>query len=384
VTQGAFNVDEVMAVDEAEGLMYFQANGREAGRNVYYRHAYRTGLDGRGLHLLTPEDAEHRCVLSPSRRYLIDTYSRVDLEPRSLLRTARGDLVLKLEISDISCLTAAGWRAPEVFKAKSADGVTDQWGVIYKPFDFDANRKYPIVTRVYPGRQQEGVPREFWPVTAEMSLAQLGCVVVQFGNRGGTFERGAKYRSHGRDEFRDYGLADKKAVIEELARRHPWIDDKRVGIFGGSSGGFMTVSAMLTYPDFFQVGVAMTAPNDPSIYFNMWAERYGGVKRVDNEDGSVSWDCQVEGNLELADRLRGRLLLVYGEQDQLVHPAQLYRMAQAFVTAGKRFDMFVVPGAGHDLGDWEYPYGLVWDYFAEHLIGAKRDGAEALLWELGR
>ena len=376
LTRGAFHVDQVLEVDEDGDVVYFLANGREDGRNVYYRQLYRVGLDGTGLRLLTPEDAEHACVVSPSREYFVDAYSRVDAGTKSVLRNARGMLVMDLEAADLSRLEAAGWQPPEVFVAKSADGVTDQWGVLLKPFDFDPHRRYPIVTKVYPGRQGEFIPRAFFPVSAEQTLAQLGCIVVVFGNRGGTFERGMAYREYGREDFRGYGLADKKVVIEQLCDRYPWIDPERVGMYGGSSGGVMTTSAMLLYPEFFKVGVAMTAPNDPSLYYNLWAERYFGVEQTTDEDGTVRWKSEPEGNLELADRLRGRLLLIYGGADANVHPGHLHRMAQAFLAAGKRFDMFVIPGVDHGLGDWRTPYGLLWDYMAAHLIGDPRPGAD--------
>lgn len=380
VTSGPWTVEEVLGVDGEKKVIYFTACGREKGRNPYYTHLYRVNYDGTGLKLLTPEDAEHQISLAPSRTCFIDNCSRVDQPTRCLLRDMDGRLLIDLETADISKLVEAGWKPPEVFTALSADGVTKQWGVIWKPFDFDPNRKYPIATRVYPGRQDEYIQQAFNPVSAETTMAQLGIVVVRFGNRGGTPKRGLVYREYGREQFRDYGLADKRTVIEQLARRHPWIDIQRTGIFGGSSGGFMTVSAMLVDPGFWKVGVAMSAPNEPNIYYDHWVERYRGVKKVTGEDGAERWEAGAEGNVELADKLQGKLLMIYGAQDDNVHPAHLYRMADALIRAGKRFDMFIVPGADHGLGGWRYLYGMVWDYFAEHLIGdAPRPGVESFV-----
>lgn len=376
ITQGAYNADAICAVDAKDRTLFFEGNGKEPGRNPYYRHIYAVDLDGSEARLLSPEDANHSASFSPSNRYFVDNFSRVDAAPRSVLRRADGSMVLDLETVDLSGFQEAGWRPPEVFTAKGADGATDLWGVLYKPFDFDPSRKYPIVTRVYPGRQGEAIPRSFTPVSAEVILANLGCVVVWFGNRGGTYERGHAYHEFGREAFRDYGLADKSAVIEELGARHSWIDLDRVGIYGGSSGGFMTISAMLVHPDFFKVGVAMTAPNDPSVYYNSWAERYGSLRQVSQGDGSVAWECDADGNLELAGNLRGRLLMIYGEQDDLVHPAHLYRMADALIKAKKRFDMLVIPGGDHGLGGWRYSYRVLWSYFAEHLIGDPPKGVD--------
>lgn len=370
ITRGAFNAEKVVSVDEEKRLLFFLANGREQGRNPYYQHLYRVNLDGSDLRLLTPEDASHECRMCPSLKCFVDNYSRVDLPTRSVLRTEEGNLLMDLESSDVSKLRKAGWKPPEIFKAKAADRLTDLWGVMYKPFDFDPKNKYPLVTRVYPGRFDESFPIHFAPFHFEQYLANLGCVVVWFGNRGGSRLRGVEYREYGRSEFRDYGLADKKVVIEQLADRHDFIAIERVGIYGGSSGGFMAITAMLTYPDLFKVGVARTAPNDPNQYYNEWVERYTDISQTRNPDGSVKWDVKVPTNIELADRLKGHLLMMYGGMDEIVHLGGLFRMANAFIKAGKHFDMFIIPDAGHDLGDWYYSHEVMWKYFAEHLIEA--------------
>ncbi len=381
VTEGPWMVDEVAGFGDDGEIVFFTGMGRESGRNPYNRHLYRVALDGGQPRLLTPEDAEHRCHLAPSGDYFTDSYSRVEQPTRTVLRNADGALILELDHADTSSLMDAGWKPPEVFHVPGADGKTEQWGVMWKPFDFDPTRRYPLVTFVYPGRQGEYIPRTFWPVNMETSVAQLGCIVVRFGNRGGTWERGSAYREFGRDDFRGYGLPDKKAVIEALGARHPWIDVDRVGIFGGSSGGFMAVSAMLLYPEFFKVGVAMTAPNDPMLYSNEWVERYAGVTQVGTESGAVSWQASAEGNLDIAENLQGHLLMINGSMDDLVPLSHLFRQADAFIRAGKRFDMFVVPGAGHDLGGWRYCYGLMLDYFGTHLLGEPRNAVSGLFYQ---
>lgn len=369
VTSGEFNAARIAAADAEQRVLYFTGNGREEGRNPYYEHLYRVGLDGSDLRLLTPEDAHHKVTMSPTRKFFVDNFSRVDAPTRAVVRNSDGNLVLELETADASKLIGAGWRPPEIFVAKADDGKTDLWGVMYKPFDFDPEKKYPLITRGYPGRQDEFIPKEFQPIEVETGMAQLGFIIVRFGNRGGCPHRGLEYRSFGRYDFRDFCLPDKKAVIEELARRHSFIDIDRVGIVGSSSGGFMATSAMLVYPDFFKVGVAMTSPNDPMMYYKQWVERYQGVKRVTDPDGTVRWEASADGNVELAANLKGRLLMIYGAQDDNVHITNLYRMADALIKAGKRFDMFVVPGAGHGLGDYRYLFRLITDYFVQHLLG---------------
>jgi dipeptidyl-peptidase-4 len=375
LTSGEFNVDDMLAVDEAAGMVYFTANGREPGRNPYYRHLYRVGLDGGDLRLLTEENADHRVDISPSRRYFIDTYSTVVDPPVSLMRTAQGEKHLALERTDASPLFDAGWRAPEVFSVKAADGVTDLWGVMWKPFDFDARRKYPVIVRTYPGKQGEFIPHSFSPWAMEGVLAQLGFVVVNFGNRGGTPERGFAYRSHGRGDLRGYALPDKKAGVIELAERYEFIDIDRVGIYGGSSGGYLTATAMLMEPDFFKVGVAISGPHDGDIYYNIWHERYNGIRMVQNDKDSISWEVSGDTNIEIAGNLKGHLLIVQGGADQIVHPAHAARLADALIRAGKRFDYFMIPGANHGYSEphqWRYLQRLTADYFAEYLIGDRR------------
>lgn len=368
LTRGDFNVEDVAAVDEGAGSAFLVANGREQGRNPYYDHLYRVDLERPGLQLLTPEDADHSVVFSPSKRVFVDRVSRVDQPTRSLVRNANGTHVIDLETADTSALEAAGWKPPEIFKALAADGLTELWGVVWKPFDFDPKMKYSIITSVYPGKMDEYIPKRFQPVDVETALSQLGSIVVRFGNRGGSRVRGFAYREYGRAQFRDYGLADKRAVIEELAARFDFIDAARVGIYGSSSGGFMTVSAMLVHPDVFKVGVAMNGPHDPLIQSAEWVERYAGVTRVMDDGGSAHWrPAEVASNLELADKLEGRLLLIHGTQDEIVPLAQHMRMVDAFVKADKRVDQFIIPGAAHRL-PWRPAYGLVWRYFAEHLI----------------
>jgi dipeptidyl aminopeptidase/acylaminoacyl peptidase len=375
LTSGEYNVDDITAVDEVEALVYFTANGREAGRNPYYRHLYRVGLDGGDLRLLTSENAEHHISMSPSRRYFIDTYSTVADPPVSLMRTTLGEKHIELERTDASPLLDAGWRAPEVFSVKAADGVTDLWGVMWKPFDLDPSRKYPIVVRTYPGKQGEFIPHSFSPWAMEGVLAQLGFVVVNFGNRGGTPERGFAYRSHGRGDLRGYALADKKAGVIELAERNDFIDIDRVGIYGGSSGGYITATAMLMEPDLFKVGVAISGPHDGDIYYNIWHERYNGIRMVEAEGDSISWEVFGDTNIEIAGSLKGHLLIVQGGADQIVHPAHAARLADALIRAGKRFDFFMIPGANHGYSEphqWRYLQRLTADYFAEYLIGDHR------------
>lgn len=282
ITSGNFLASRIVDIDEKNRVMYFTGSGREPNENVYYQHTYSVRLDGTGLRLLDPGDANHTSVMSPSKQYLVDSYSRVDLAPASVLRRADGSMVMELETTDLSRLEQVGWRMPETFVVKAADGVTDLYGNMYKPFDFNPNQQYPVITYVYPGPQQEGTRHTFTATAGEQQLAQIGFIVIQVGHRGGSPGRSKAYGSFGYFNLRDYGLADKKSAIEQLAQRYSFIDVERVGIYGHSGGGFMTAAALMLppYNDFFKAGFSTAGNHDNNIYNNSWSERYHGLKEV--------------------------------------------------------------------------------------------------------
>lgn len=379
VTRGPFSVRSIEGVDEENGVIYFVATGREPGEDPYYQHLYRVNLDGSGLQLLNPGNYDHTVRLSESNRYFVDNFSRVNTVPAAVLRDRNGRQVLELETADFSRLEEAGWQMPEPFTVKAADGVTDLYGVMYKPFDFDPNRKYPIIVYVYPGPQTEAVSKSFSTNRFETALAQFGFIVITVGNRGGHPARSKWYHNYGYGNLRDYGLADKKAAIEQLAARHPFIDIERVGIYGHSGGGFMTTAAMLVYPDFFKVGVASAGNHENNIYNRWWSETHHGVKEVVDAEGNVRFEYDIAKNSELARNLKGRLLLVTGDVDNNVHPANTLRMAEALIRANKRFDFFIFPGQRHGFGDMnDYWFWLRAEYFVKHLLGDDRWSADII------
>jgi dipeptidyl aminopeptidase/acylaminoacyl peptidase len=370
ITSGEFNCQEVVRVDEKSRLLYFTACGREKGEDPYYEHLYRIGLDGSGLKLLTPGNFNHAVSMPDSARFFVVNYSRVDTAPRSDLYDSAGNRLLELETVDTGQLLAAGFKFPETFTVKAADGVTDLYGVMYKPFDFDPGKKYPIIAYVYPGPQTESVSKSFSPRNQNVALAQLGFVVIEVGNRGGSPMRSKWYHNYGYGNLRDYGLADKKYAIEQLASRHSFIDINRVGIYGHSGGGFMTAAALLVYPDFFKVGVSSSGNHENNIYNRWWSEKHHGVKEVVDKDGKVKFEYSIDKNSELAGNLKGHLLLATGDMDDNVHPANTFRLAAALIKAGKRFDFFLFPGQRHGYGDMnDYWFWIRADYFVRHLLG---------------
>ncbi|MBE9601423.1 DPP IV N-terminal domain-containing protein [Pedobacter sp. MC2016-24] len=371
ITKGAFHCEEIVNIDEKNRVLYFTANGREGKEDPYYLHLYRVNFDGSGMKLLNPGDFDHGISMNDEAKYFVDNFSRVNTVPKSVLMDNNGRVVMNLETADLSLLMATGYKFPEPFKVKADDGITDIYGVMYKPFDFDPNKKYPVIEYVYPGPQTEAVYKSFSKAMDRTDrLAQFGYVVVTVGNRGGNPARSKWYHTFGYGNLRDYGLADKKAAVEQLADRYAFIDANRVGITGHSGGGFMSTAAMLVYPDFFKVAVSNAGNHDNSIYNRWWSEKHHGVKEVVSAKGDTTFKYSIDKNPDLAKNLKGHLLLMTGDVDNNVHPANTIRVANALMRAGKRFELVIVPGQRHGFGDLtEYTFWKLADHFNKYLIG---------------
>jgi dipeptidyl aminopeptidase/acylaminoacyl peptidase len=371
ITSGSFHCDDVVKIDEKNRVLYFTASGREPGENPYYVHLYSIGLDGHGIKLLDGGNFNHTSSLNDNETYFVDNFSRVNTAPKSVLYDNMGNKIMDLETTDLSRLMAAGYKFPEPFKVKADDGITDLFGVIYKPFDFDATKKYPIIEYVYPGPQTESVNAAFSPRMDYVDrLAQLGFIVVSVGNRGGSPERSKWYHNYGYGNLRDYGLADKKSAIEQLADRYNFIDINKAGITGHSGGGFMSTAAMLVYPDFFKVAVSESGNHDNAVYNRWWSEKHNGVKEIVTPKGDTTFQYTIDKNPELAKNLKGNLLLSTGDIDNNVNPANTIRLINALVKANKRFDYVLLPGQRHAYGDMtEYFFWRKADYFVQHLLG---------------
>ena len=373
LTEGAYHVDDVLAVNEKEGYVLFRACGKEKGENPYQMHVYRVSLQGGEPKMLDIPDMNIDAIASDDGKYFIANYSRVDYKPASALFDAAGKKVCDLGEADFSLLFAAGYKFPERFKVKAADGITDLYGAIYKPFDFDSTKVYPICDYVYPGPQVEA-NNISWSrgFTRTDRLAQLGFIVITVGNRGGHPDRSKWYHNYGYGNLRDYGLEDQKYAIQQLGARYSWIDLDRVGIHGHSGGGFMSTAAMLKYPDFFKAAVSCAGNHDNSIYNRWWSEQHHGItEKV--EAGDTTFVYSIETNPEIASNLKGHLMLVHGDIDNNVHPANTIRVVNALIRANKRFDMLILPGQRHGFGDMnEYFFWRMADYYCEWLMGSSK------------
>jgi dipeptidyl-peptidase-4 len=369
VTSGNWNVLSVTRVDEKARVIYFTGVGREPGRDPYFRHFYRVGLDGRNLRLLTPEDADHDVGLAPGSSWFTDSYSRPDVPPISVVRDLEGRLVLALEKADISRLVATGWTPPMPFSVKGRDGTTDLYGLLFRPTAFDSTRKYPIITYIYPGPQAGSVgTRSFVAARSDhRALAELGFVVIALDGMGTPF-RSKSFHTTYYGDMGDNTLPDQVAGLRQLAERYPWIDLDRAGIWGHSGGGFAAAAAILRYPDFFKVAVAEAGNHDNRGYEDDWGEKWHGLL-TRNPDGTDNYDRQANQNL--ARNLKGKLLLAHGTLDTNVPPYTTLLLVNELIRANRDFDLLLLPNRGHGFANEPYMIRRRWDYFVRNLLGAE-------------
>ena len=350
--------------------LYFKADGREKGRDPYFDHLYRVGFDGSGLTLLTPEDANHEVTFSPSGRFFVDNYSKPDAPPVSVLHDAQGKLLATLEKTDVSKLEAAGWKPAEPFTVKARDGATDLYGLLFKPTNLDPRKKYPIVNYIYPGPQGGSLGvygRSFAGAHGDaQALAELGFIVVMIDGMGNP-QRSKSFHDAYYGNMGDNTLPDQVSGMQQLARRFPWIDIERAGIWGHSGGGYAAADAMFRYPDFFKVGVSEAGNHDNRAYEDDWGERYQGLLR--KSGGGTNYDDQANQNF--AKNLKGHLLLAHGTMDTNVPPYNTLLVVNELIKANKDFDLLLLPNRHHGFGSEPYMVRRRWDYFVRYLMGAE-------------
>jgi len=365
VTNGSWVVRKILAVDEKNGHIYFTASGKEGG-NPYYQYLYRVQTDGNDLILLTSGQADHDISLAPDLSSFIDAYSRTDLPTVTVLRSMDGTLLMPLATADDSVLRRTGWRPAERISFTARDGKTDLYGLLFRPTNFDEKKKYPVIDVVYPGPYTIVTATQYpadlswnskiyW--TCQM-LSELGYLVVTMDGLG-TAYRSTEFHNVSYGHLSDCALLDHMSGLKELATRYPHMDLNRVGIYGKSAGGFMAAQAMLTYPEFFKVGVAASGDQDCRLYGSFWGEKYEGYPVT---------DAYLEQVTALkAANLTGHLLLLTGDMDDNVHPSMTMQLADALQQAGKRFEMFVFSNKNHDLNYDPYYLRMMMRYFVDHL-----------------
>lgn len=403
LTSGDWLVRDIVGVDEARRRVYFTAGGREGG-DPYQRRLYRVPLDGGQPVLLTAEAADHAIddgpgalvgalagggpsgALSPAGDIVVDSYSTVDQPPVTVLRsTEDGAVVLELERADASAVYAAGWRPPVRTRVKAADGRTDLYATVYFPPDYSPERSHPVIDAIYGGPHVTNAPVGFVEATTTMnpvsraSLAALGFVVVTIDARG-TPGRSQAFHDASFGPGGGPQIDDHVAAIQALARRYRGMDLARVGIYGHSFGGYTSTRALLLRPDFYKAAVSSAGSHNGQ---GMYSGPVNGVDRLvagppvygtagaaRPSPGTVADNYRQLDNAVLADRLAGKLLLVYGELDEHAPAGVTVQLVDALVKAGKTFDLVVLPNQDHDLfrNDPYYTRRL-WDHFVEHLMG---------------
>ena len=361
ITCGQWYVRQVIKVDEDTKQIYFSASGVNKDEDPYLIHYYRIGFDGKNMTCLTPEEGHHKAWFSSSMKYLVDQYSMVNKAPVTVLRSAAdGTILMTLDKADISRLEAEGWTAPEPFVAPGRDGKTPMYGIIQRPTNFDPTKKYPVIEYIYQGPGDQYVPKSFqaynWWTT---SLAELGFIVVMIDGMGTSF-RSRSFENVCYKNLRDAAIPDHIAWIRAAAAKYPYMDIDRVGIYGMSAGGQESLSALLHFPDFYKCAYSACGCHDNRMDKIWWNEQWMGYP--------VDEHYKESSNVENAHLLKRPLMLVVGEMDDNVDPASTMQVAAALIKANKDFELVVIPGARHTMGE-AYGEHKRYDFFVKHLLG---------------
>jgi dipeptidyl aminopeptidase/acylaminoacyl peptidase len=379
ITKGNWVVRAVDSIDERKREVWFRASGMNAGEDPYHVHFYRIGFDGKNLKSLTPAKGNHTVQFSADYMYYTDTYSQVNVAPRTVLyRTADAKEIMLLEDADLSVYKQAGVNPPEVFVAKGRDGITDIWGIVSRPSDYDPSKKYPVLENIYAGPHDSFVPKDFTPYSEMQSLAELGFIVVMIDGMG-TANRSKAFHDVCWQNIADAGFPDRILWIKALAQKYPYVDAERVGLYGTSAGGQNTLGGLLFHPEFYKAGVSACGCHDNRVDKQWWNEQWMGYP--------VGKHYAEQSNVTNAAKLQGNLMLIVGEADTNVPPESTYRVADVLIKAGKNFDFLSVPGMGHSDGG---PYGRMKkrDFFVKHLLGveppARNAGELPAFAEIGR
>ena len=363
LTTGEFFVNSVVHIDTKESVVYFLASGKEAGRNPYQQYLYSISLDGKNMKLLTPEEGNHEISGSPDNRFIVDNFSTPQQPTTTVLRDVKtGKVLMEISKADITDLVAMKWSPPQSFTAVGKDEKSTIYGLLWKPTNFDPSKKYPIIDHSYTGPHGQIVPRTFSRALGinNQALAELGFIVMMVDGLG-TAGRSKEFHNYSYKKM-GYNLEDHVRAILQLSKTYNWIDTTRVGIFGHSAGGYDAGHAMLQYPDFYKVAVASSADHDFRMEKAWWPEMYMGWP--------VDSTYQQQSNITMAERLKGKLLIVHGGIDENVNPSATFKLAEMLVRADKQFDMLIFPSQRHGYQGVQQQYFTKkrWNYFVEHLL----------------
>ncbi len=371
LTQGKWNINTVIDIDTENMVIYLGVTGKNTAIDPYYQHYYALNINTGSMKLLTPENAHHSIIsdmyyygerLSPNRKYLIDTYSRVDLPPITVLRTIDGKLIKELARADISQMLSQGFTMPERFSAMAADGKTKLYGTILRPSNYDKDKKYPVIDSLYPGPQLNRAFPDFMTNLLFMfpqAQAELGFVVIALDGRG-TPGRSKSFTDYSYNNLQSAGgLEDHIHVFSQLEKIYPEMDFTRLGAYGSSGGGYAAARAMLSYPNYYKVGVAAAGNHDQRLYIPIWGDTYMGPNDGEN--------FKKAANATYAHRLEGKLLLIHGGLDTNVPPINSINLHQAFIDAGKDVEFLYVPKGDHGVVFSGHALDKSWEFLVQNL-----------------
>ncbi|WP_028376602.1 S9 family peptidase [Leeuwenhoekiella sp. MAR_2009_132] len=367
LTSGDFVVNEIASVNAKKKEIYYLASGVDAKENPYHQKLYKVSLAGK-ITLLTPETGNHDIQFFKDSEYFIDAISTVTTPTQTVLRAKKdGKIVKTLTTADIESVTKEGWQTPDIFTLAGKDGKTPIYGALWKPVDFDATLKYPVIDATYTGPHTQRFPRSFNAAFSNQAMANLGFIVVVVDGLG-TAGRSKAFRDVSYQNMGD-NLRDHVNAIQFLNDQYNWVDVDRVGIFGHSAGGYDAAHALLAFPDFYKVAVASSGDHDFRMEKAWWPEMYMGYP-VDERYEQVS-------NVTMAPNLKGKLLLVHGGIDDNVNPSGTYKLAEALIKADKDFDLLIIPSQRHGYtGKYNtYFQKKRWNYFIKNLLNKEP------LWE---
>jgi dipeptidyl-peptidase 4 len=359
VTTGEWNVNVIERIDEKRRRIWFRGYGMVPSQDPYYAHFASVNFDGSGFKVLTDGDGTHTWMWSPDQRYVVDTWSRVDLPPKSVLRDSEsGEKLLDLEEGSLAELLATSLNVPERFVAPGRDGKTPIFGIIVRPSSFDPSKKYPILEDIYAGPQDFHTLKAFSPLNRERKWADQGYVLVQLDGMG-TNWRSKAFHDVCYKNLKDSGLPDRISWIRAAAKSRPWMDTSRVGVFGSSAGGQSAVAALLWHGDFYKVAAADSGCHDNRMDKLWWNEQWMGYP--------VDKSYEQSSNVVHAGKLDGKLMLIVGELDTNVDPASTLQLVNALNKADKEYEFLFIPGGGHCCGRSGYALRRQENFFRRHL-----------------
>jgi dipeptidyl-peptidase 4 len=348
LTHGAFDVVSLECINPRTGYLYYIASPGDPTR----RYLYRSRMDGRGtpIRISSPgELGQHRYVMSNDGRWALHTFENSETPPVISLVDLKSDEVVRV-LEDNSSIkekySALGLTSKEFFRVNIGEEVLDAWMI--RPAVFDPEKKYPVIFYVY-GEPAGSTVQDSWSGGDlwHRYLAQQGYVVISVDNRGTAAPRGREWR---KSIYRQIGIlaaSDQAAAARKILATYPFLDSERVGIWGWSGGGSMTLNCMFRYPGIFKTGIAVAFVSDQKLYDSAYQERYMGLP----DDNTAGY---YQGSpINHAYKLEGNLLLIHGTADDNVHYQSFEMLVDELIKQDKIFDMFSYPMRTHAISERE-------------------------------